>query len=142
MSKITFFPIGNADSTLIELADGRLILKDFCNYESAGDENRRVRLDEELRTCLREARRDSPAIVAFSHADDDHTHGAEEFFWFDHAATYQGDGRVRMPELWVPACFILESGLSGSARIIRQEARHRFRKAVRNQGVRQPRTAR
>ena len=48
MAKLTFFPIGNADSTLIELADGRMILKDFCNYESAGEEDRRVRLDEEL----------------------------------------------------------------------------------------------
>ncbi|MBA4191770.1 MAG: hypothetical protein C0467_27640 [Planctomycetaceae bacterium] len=128
MTKMTFFPLGNADSTLLRLADGRMILKDYCNYESAGEEDRRVRLDEELRICLREERRDRFDTVAFSHADDDHTHGAEDFFWLDHAEQYQGPGRVHIPELWVPACFILEVGATGTARIIRQEARYRFRK--------------
>jgi hypothetical protein len=56
MTKITFFPLGNADSTLLRFADGRMILKDYCNYESAGDEDRRVRLDEELRYYRRIAR--------------------------------------------------------------------------------------
>src|SRR5437762_1587445 len=100
MTTITFFPLGNADSTLLRLADGRMILKDYCNYESAGDEDRRVRLDEELRACLRDERRDEFDVVAFSHADDDHTHGAEDFFWLDYADAYQGPDRIPIPELW------------------------------------------
>ena len=128
MTKITFFPLGNADSTLLHLADDRMILKDYFNCESTGDDDLRVRLDEELRICLREAKRNHFNVVAFSHADDDHTHGAEDFFWLDHDELYQGPERVRIPELWVPACFILEPRLTGSARIIRQEARHRFKK--------------
>ena len=34
---------------------------------------------------------------------------------------------MRIKNLWVPACFILETGLSGAARVIQQEAKHRFR---------------
>ena len=128
MTKMTFFPLGNADSTLMRLADGRMILKDYFNCDSTGDDDRRVRLDEELRACLREENRDRFDIVAFSHADDDHTQGAEDFFWLDHAKLYQGPGRVRISELWVPACFILETGITGSARIIREEAKERFMK--------------
>jgi hypothetical protein len=65
-------------------------------------------------------------MVAFSHADDDHCHGADDFFWFDYAEKYRGGDRIRMQELWVPACFILETGLSGAARVIQKEAKHRF----------------
>jgi len=33
-----------------------------------------------------------------------------------------------MKELWGPACFILETGLSGSSKVIQREAKHRFKK--------------
>ena len=72
--------------------------------------------------------RDGFDVVAFSHADADHVNGAENFFWFDHAAKYQGNDRIRIINLWVPACFILETGLSGSARVIRQEAKYRLKR--------------
>ena len=58
MAQVTFYPIDNADSTLIELADGRLILKDYCNFPWTGDDDRSVRLDQELRAVLAERRRD------------------------------------------------------------------------------------
>jgi hypothetical protein len=128
MAKLMFYPIGNADSTLIHLADDRLLLVDFCNYLSEGEDDRRIRLDEELRSYLKDQDRQDFDAVAFSHADDDHVHGAEDFFWFDHAKKYQGNGRVRILDLMVPACFILETGLGGSARIIREEARYRFKR--------------
>jgi hypothetical protein len=127
MAKLIFYPLGNADSTLIHLADDRLILKDYCNYEPEGEDDRRVRLDEELRSYLKDQDRQHFDVVAFSHADDDHIHGAENFFWFDHAKKYQGDDRIRILELFVPACFILETGIGGTARVIREEAKCRFR---------------
>lgn len=128
MAKLTFYPIGNADSTIIHLADDRLILKDYCNYESEGEDDKRVRLYEELRSYLNDQDRQNFDVVAFSHADDDHTHGAEDFFWFDHAMKYQGDDRLRILNLFVPARFILETGLEGSARVIREEAKYRFKR--------------
>lgn len=126
MAKVTFYPINNADSTLMELADGRLLLKDYANYPP-DDAGRTVRLDHELRAVLAGRHRDSFDVVAFSHADDDHTHGAEDFFWLDHVDHCQGEGRIKIGELWIPACFLLEANLTGSARYVRQEARHRFR---------------
>src|SRR3954470_6273864 len=99
MAQVTFYPLDNADSTLIELADGRLMLKDYCNFPWAGDGDRTVRLDQELRAVLAERRRDGLDVAAFSHSDDDHTHGAEEVFWLDHVAHCQGEDRIKIGEL-------------------------------------------
>lgn len=126
MAIIRFYPLGNADSTLVHLNDDRLILKDYFKAESTGDDDKRIDLEGELRDYLDQECRDDFDVTAFSHADDDHCHGAENFFWFDHAKKYQGGDRIKMKKLWVPACFILETGLSGSARVIQAEAKHRF----------------
>jgi hypothetical protein len=60
--------------------------------------------------------------------DDDHCCGSGDFFWLEHALKYQGEDRIKIRELWVPAAAILEDGLDDSARIIRQEARYRLKK--------------
>ncbi len=127
MAKLIFYPVGNADSTLIHLADNRLILKDYCDAHSGNEDDKRIELDKELRSYLEEQERDYFDVVAFSHADDDHVHGADGFFWLDHAQTYQSDNRIHVRELWVPACFILETDLTDAARTIRQEAKHRLK---------------
>jgi hypothetical protein len=127
LAKLHFYPVGNADSTLIHLNDGRLILKDYFNTAPADDNDKRIDLDRELRDYLDREEREDFDVVAFSHADDDHCHGAEDFFWFDYAEKYQGEDRIKMTELWVAACFILETGLSGAARVIQKEAKHRFK---------------
>jgi len=125
VAQLTFYPIGNADSTLIELNDGRIILKDYCNRQNCDDG--RVILDQELKGKLEALERNTLDYVIFSHADDDHVHGSDEFFYLQHASKYQSSDRIHIGELWVPACFILETGTSGSARAIRQEARYRFK---------------
>lgn len=125
MAKLNFYPIGNADSTLIELNDGRDLLVDFCN-ESRDDG--RIDLAATLQAHLKAQNRDWFDVVAFTHADNDHVSGAEDFFYLDYAKQYQGDGRVRIHELWVPACFILDEDPSKSAWAIRQEAKYRLRK--------------
>ncbi|WP_244085060.1 hypothetical protein [Desulforhabdus sp. TSK] len=67
-------------------------------------------------------------MVAFTHLDEDHYKGATEFFWFDHAKKYQGDNRVRIKVMWVPAAVITEEAVDKEeGRVIRQEARHRFK---------------
>lgn len=128
MPQITFHPLGNADSTRIDLDNGKKILIDYANTRCADDaSDKRIDLPAALRHDLRLARRNDYNVVAFTHLDDDHISGASEFFYFDYATAYQSDDRVRMQELWVPAAAILEKGLSGDKLVIRQEAKYRLR---------------
>ncbi|CAG0990091.1 hypothetical protein RHIZO_02204 [Rhizobiaceae bacterium] len=128
-AKLTFHPLGNADCTRFDLADGRKLLVDYADMRNPEDPwDRRIDLPTELKSDLRAAKRDYYDVVLFTHLDDDHCCGSGDFFWLDHAAKYQGEGRIRIRELWVPAAAILEEGCADSARIIRQEARYRLKK--------------
>ena len=128
MPKLTYHPLGNADSTRIDLDNGKKVLIDYANMRCAGDaSDKRIDLPEALRHDLRLARRNDYDVVVFTHLDDDHVCGASEFFYFDYAAAYQSEERVRINELWVPAAVILETSLSGDKHVIRQEAKHRLR---------------
>jgi len=125
---LRFYPVGNGDTTLIELPDGRLVLIDFADYGDPGNsEEKRIDLSGALRDRLDELGRDSLDVVAFTHLDDDHCHKASEFFWFQYAETYQDDTRIKISELWVPAAAVTEEGSEDDARVIRQEARHRLK---------------
>ena len=133
-AKITFHPLGNADCTRLDLADGQKMLVDYADVRNADDSSdRRVDLPKELKNDLRAARRDYYNVVLFTHLDDDHCHGVGDFFWLDHAKKYQGEDRIKIRELWVPAAAILEEGSKDSARLVRQEARYRLK---RGSGVR------
>jgi hypothetical protein len=126
---LTFHPLGNADCTRLDLADGRKMLIDYADMKNHDDPwDRRIDLPAEVKSDLRAANRDYYNVVGYSHLDDDHSRGSGEFFWFDHAAKYQTEGRIKIRELWVPAGAILEDGLDDCARIIRQEARYRLKK--------------
>ncbi|MCJ2046810.1 MULTISPECIES: hypothetical protein [unclassified Methylobacterium] len=124
----TFYPLGNADSTLLELANKQLLLIDFGNQHNPDDPyEKRCDLAKELRAVLRKAGRNHFDVVCFTHLDDDHCQRMGEFFWLRHSTAYQGEDRVEIDELWVPACALTETNLDGDARLIRQEARHRLR---------------
>ncbi len=128
MTKLTFFPIGHADTCLIELQDGRRMLIDYADIGDKDDDaDKRCDLSGLLTDDIEESDVDGYHIVAFTHLDDDHCHGASEYFWFDHAKTYQDDDRKKIETLWVPAGVISEEGVTGDARVIRQEARHRLK---------------
>ena len=128
-AQLTFFPLGNADTTLIQLANDQLLLMDYASVGNPDDaQDKRCDLRRELNDALDEVDQESFRAVAFSHLDDDHVCGASDYFWFDHAEKYQGDGRPKINELWVPAGAITEEGLDDHARVIRQEARHRLKK--------------
>lgn len=124
MAKIVFFPIGNADSTFIHLNDDRFVLVDYCN-KPLDQNDRRVNLEVELKKYLLGS--DEIDLVAFTHAHDDHIHGAENIFWLKHAQKYQDNGRIKIKTLAIPAYFLLEAGLEGTARVLREEARYRVR---------------
>ena len=131
---LTFHPLDNADCTRIDLKDGRKILVDYANMRDPNNSaDPRIDLPRALRDDLRAAKRDFYDVVLFTHLDEDHTFGAGEFFHFDRFVSHQGDGRIVMRELWVPAAAITEEGCIKDAQLIRQEARHRF---IKGSGVR------
>jgi hypothetical protein len=123
---LTFFPLGNADCCRINLESGKQILIDYADMRCADDPNdKRIDLPAKLKKDL--AGRNFYDVVAFTHLDDDHVRGSSEFFYWEHAACYQSEDRIRVSELWVPAAAIVEEGLDDCARVIRQEAKHRLR---------------
>jgi hypothetical protein len=126
MHKLTFFPLGNADCNRIELEDGRQILLDYADKKCYDDpSDKRIALPRRLRADLNG--RGYYDVVAYTHLDDDHVLGSSDFFFLEYATCYQGEGRIKIKELWVPAAAIIEEGLEDCARAIRQEARHRLR---------------
>lgn len=127
MHTLTFFPMGNADCCLMDLACGQKLLFDYANFYNPNDsEDLRIDLASTIQDKLGE--HDYFDVVAFTHADDDHVHGTSEFFYLEHAKKYQGTGRIKINQLWVPAAIIIEKKLEGDARIIQAEAQYRLRK--------------
>ena len=132
MHKVTFFPVGNADSCLIELDNGRRAMFDFADMRVDGDDDdKRCNLEQELRDRMGDDK--ELDVVAFTHLDTDHCKRACEVFWLDHAQKYQDDERLKIKTMWVPATAILEEGVEGQARTLRAEARYRF---IEGEGIR------
>lgn len=127
-ANIKFFPLGNADTVRIKMADGRMMLVDFANMGTDGESPpKKCDLAAELKRELMLDRRNHFDVVCITHTDTDHCKDFGEFFHLDHAAKYQGNGRVEIRELWVPAAAILETSLTGDALLVRAEARHRLK---------------
>lgn len=128
MHTITFYPIGNAESIQICLENGQRLLTDYANqHNPLNPDDLRIDLAKVLKDELSTAGRDNFDVVAFTHLDDDHIQGASDFFHLEHAKKYQGEGRIKINTLWVPAAVIIEDGCTSEARIIQAEARHRLR---------------
>jgi hypothetical protein len=130
MPKLTVFPLGNADTSLIELASGEKILFDYANRRNADDdEDKRCDLPTELRKDL--GKRGYYDVVAFTHLDQDHYDGMTEFFYLDHNEDFQGkvDGkdRIRMNTMWVPAAVITEEMEEPESKVVQAEARFRLK---------------
>jgi hypothetical protein len=126
-AKLTFFPTGNADCTLIDLVSGEKIIFDYANTKTDDPNDLRIDLEKAIRDDLAKAKRNDVEVFCITHLDRDHIARSSELFWLEHAATYQSDDRIKIGELWVPAAVILEDGLVDEGRIWRQEARHRLK---------------
>lgn len=133
--KLTAFPIGNADTTRIDLANGKKLLFDFADmrHGNTDEADKRIDLPTTLREDLKAANRTYFDVVAFTHLDNDHLKGSSSFFHLDHAQKYQGADRITIREMWVPAAALLEDECDDEARIIQAEARYRLRQ---NKGIR------
>ena len=131
LHKVLFYPVGNGDTSQVVLDNGRRLLFDFCHRDKAADDDTpEIDLKKRLKEELKSADRDYFDVVAFTHGDDDHICGSTDFFELQHALKYQGDGRIKIRELWVPASMLLDSGTneqqSNEYILLRQEARHRL----------------
>lgn len=130
-AKITFYPLGNADTTLIRLADNRLVLIDFANMRDPSDKtDKRCDLPSELKRALADANKEDFDVVCFTHLDADHVKGTKDFFWLEYLSSSQVEGRPKIKELWVPAAAITETGVEDDAWSVRQEARCRLREGT------------
>ena len=129
--KVIFYPVGNGDTSQIILDNGQRILMDY-RHQIKGENTSEpvIDLKSRLKKELDDADRDYFDVVAFTHADDDHICGSTDFFELEFANKYQGDGRIKISELWVPAAMLLEKTdndhRSNEFVILRQEARHRL----------------
>ncbi|NCI51357.1 hypothetical protein GWC95_15620 [Sediminibacterium roseum] len=121
---LLFFPLGNADTTLLKLNSGKRILFDYANTKTGDPDDLRCDLPEELD---KHVTNDYYDAVGFTHADLDHVQRFSEYFHLRHAKIYQGEGRKKINDLWVPAQVILEEGCEDETRILRAEARYRLR---------------
>ena len=121
--KITFYPLGNAETCLLELENGGKLLFDYSAVNDGSSSDSRYDIKEELGS-IKEF-----DVVMFSHPHEDHTKGASEFFYLDHAEEYRSEDRAKIKELWVSSAFLLETDLENQsdAKIIRNEARHRLK---------------
>lgn len=132
MHQVTFYNVGNGDTSQIVLANGRRILMDYHHVACAEEGNRpEIDLYTALRTELGVAKRNYFDVVAFTHGDEDHIKGASDFFELEHGDKYCGKDRIKMRELWVPAAMLVEEATNtqlGCDRVLlRQEARYRLR---------------
>lgn len=130
MPKLTFYPLGNADSTLIDLTNGEKILFDYANRRNPDDkDDKRADLPAELRKDL--GTRDYYDVVAFTHLDQDHYDGMTDFFFLEHDKAYQGkvDGkpRIKMNTMWVPAAVITEKMEEPESKVVQKEAQYRLK---------------
>lgn len=132
MHQVIFYPVGNGDASQIILENGRRILFDY-RHMACGEQEESPEIDlaKRLREELKEAKKASFDVVAFSHGDDDHICGSTDFFELQHSSAHQGGERIKIDELWVPAGMILEAATHTDRKkeviLWRQEARHRLR---------------
>lgn len=127
MAKIIFYPLGNADTCLVQLSNGLHFVFDYADMNDPEDSNdKRIPLAKKFKEDIGWPKRKDVDVLAFTHGDNDHVKRASEMFWMEHAEKYQGNDRVKFKELWVPAALIVEEGAEDDTRVIRSEARHRF----------------
>ena len=135
---VTFYPVGNGDTSQIVLHNKRRVLLDFCHREkSTQTDTPEIDLKSRLKADLKAANRDYFDVVAFTHGDLDHIQGSTDFFELQHAKKYQGEERIKIRELWVPAAMLLEEADNDHQQeecvLLREEAWYRL---LEGQGIR------
>ncbi|BAY80306.1 hypothetical protein NIES25_67940 (plasmid) [Nostoc linckia NIES-25] len=131
MHKVIFYPVQNGDTSQIILSNGKRLLFDYRHLKIGEYEDEpAINLKNHLTIELANAKLDYYDVLALTHGDNDHISNSTEFFELRHAAKYQGNGRIKINELWVPAAILLDTntiGQRGAEFVIwRREAQHRL----------------
>lgn len=133
--KITHFPVGNGDTTLIDLRspDAQILID--CNIREPDDEESVYDVAKHLR---KNAKKDGKALMidAFilTHPDQDHCRGFVKTFYTGDPSTYSdADAKaelIRIDELWftrrIFERYEEENPLCDDAKAIRKEAQRRI----------------
>ncbi len=120
---VKFYSLGNADTSLISLSNGKYLLWDYANVKTEDADDKRIDLPSEL---SKEVKEDFD-FVCFTHADTDHIKGFSDYFYLEHAKKYQDENRKHINELWVPASVLMDTHAEDEAKILKAEARHRLK---------------
>lgn len=132
--KITFFPVGNGDTTMISLKDGTNILMDCNITKSSKDSNIEEKYDITgyLLEILPKDDNKIPHLDAFilSHPDIDHCRNIGNHFFFGDPNKYDSKAdknKIIIDELWfAPGIFTEEEDLLNSdAKEFKKEAERR-----------------
>ncbi|EDT23225.1 hypothetical protein WHY64_15795 (plasmid) [Clostridium perfringens] len=133
-NKITFFPVGNGDTTLISLKDNTNILMDCNITKDSGDENVIERYDV-IGYLLEKLPRDKsniPHLDVFilSHPDIDHCRSIDKHFYLGNPSEYDNESdkdKIIIDELWfAPGIFEEdEEDLNENAKAFKKEANRR-----------------
>jgi hypothetical protein len=131
-ASITYFPVGNGDTSLIKLADGTGIIIDInvCQDEDEERYDVHSHLIQQLRTDSSKVRHCDAFIL--SHADQDHTRGFSTVFYTGDPDKYSEKDRTKnriiIDELWFsPRIFCpFEKDLCDDAKELKKEAERRI----------------
>ena len=129
---IKYYPVGNADCTLIKLDNGKTILVDCQILADLTDGHGKQIMFDVKEDLLSELKKDSlerPFVDLFisTHPHDDHCKGFAENFYHGDVADYDKDknkNEIIIEELWITPRG-LNNGLSAPAEDIRKEAKRR-----------------
>lgn len=129
---IKFYPVGNADCTLIKLDSGKTIIVDCQILEDLTDGNGKTVMFDVKSDLLSELKKDSlgrPFVDLFisTHPHDDHCKGFAGNFYIGDIADYDKDinkDEVIIEELWITPRG-LKNNLSTPASDVRKEAKRR-----------------
>lgn len=127
---IRFYPVGNADCTLIKLRNGKTVIVDSQIKEAYDDDGKQVCYDVK-KDLLQQLRRDSnghPYVDLFvsTHPHDDHCVGFGENFYQGDPQAYDdaNNEKIIVGELWLTP-YGLKDDVCPSAQDIRREAKRR-----------------
>lgn len=127
--KLIFYPVGNGDCCLLQFDNGKNMIIDFNHTKACEDKDcPKINLREQVKKDLNG--KNKIDVLALTHIDEDHIDGIEECFeLLCHNKYCEGD-RIKFKELWLPACAVTEQNLTGTAKIIRDEARYRLKNGL------------
>lgn len=129
---IKYYPVGNADCTLIKLDNGKTIIVDCQILEVLTDVNGKQVMFDVKADLLNELNKDSsgrPFVDLFisTHPHDDHCKGFGGNFYHGDVADYDKDknkDEIIIEELWITPRG-LKNNLSAPAEEVRKEAKRR-----------------